>query len=1252
MLNSFNVFSQHETEEINLSPDGKIEDVYDRFGVKYKLKDVLIEAPRELRASNPVLLTCSQTSYFNLYFASGSGMENTTDPIQNARRAVVCKVFEDISNFINSPLSTNGNKVNIWVNNYANENAPTGTLGLASSFFSAPTNNTNTTSGVLDGEIWKTIHLGVDSYTSFTGTTNAFFHGKVAFNFNDASIQWHTDLSTNAPSNKYDLYTAVLHEVTHALGLHSFIDENGGSLTDANYYTRFDTFLRTNSSVPLLSIGTCSMYDLSFNTSVSPTVLRPGCILPGNLGTGNSNTTICNDAIKYVGTSTIPVYTPICYETGSSLSHFEDLLFPNCTTHYNNDAYFVMSNTILQGLTKRYLKPEERNSLCDIGYNVKATFGTVTTSGGFFNYGGVACSGVTVAGLTDGVNNTNGSYVFTGSIATVGATSSNVILTGLLTNDTNASSFECLESITAPTTTTFTGGTSGTNTTSITFTTTTPGLHLLRYVPINPIGQRGNITYVYVYIIAAPNTGGCSPTPSTCDLIMNGGFEQFSSLMTSMIQNVCGWNSVYSNNSTPSSANTPTYQNVSSPFYFGVPCNGFRSESSNNNIGDGYAHITHSTGAGSKQNLYTTLKTPLLPNTNYQLSFDVSLSESFSHFASNLQAYLSTNLLGLMPSSEVAIPNLSLLKIAPIITRNTNGWDTITFNFTTTTGGEKYLYLGLLRNAVLTTNTLMPNISGCNYVFNPGLVFDRTGYYIDNVSLIPTNGALFNLPASICAVQNLSDLSLYVTGTTPNGVFSGVGVSVVNGNYVFSASTAGLGIKTIGYTYTNSSGCSVTLYDTIDVTNTSNGIIMDAVNDNFTGMPIDTVTGGVTASVYSNEIYNGTLSSSSSLTNVAFTLVAPIAITGASINNMGLITIPAGTPVGTYTLTYKLNVLGNCSDSDTASVLIIVTSSNMTPTLVPGIRANSNVDLIGFQSSGKSIISGSFSTYNNISKPYLARLNTDLTLDNSFTFSGNQPAMDIAIQTDNKIIAATWKIGFGGSSWGISRLEPDGNVDYSFNSGGVGIGMREGYSNIMGYACAVLSDGTILLGGDFYYYNGVHKLGIVKLRSNGTIENPSLFKTDELNQYYRSIVTKILVQPDGRILLLGFFSPPIAGAVQKNIIRLMPNGSIDHTFLAGDTQGTPTFNQYLSVSLHCPIADVVLQSDKIIIVGAFTKYKGTNVKSIVRLTSTGAIDPTFNMLTGVERAINDVLIEPTTNNILIGGEFTTFGTTPVKILFD
>ncbi|MGC4040222.1 MAG: hypothetical protein QM710_05390 [Flavobacterium sp.] len=256
------VFSQKD-----LTSPVIIDRVFDQNGTEYKLSDITVKKSANSAAARTVSVNCSSTSIFNLYFETGSGMEDTSNATHNARRAVVCKVFEDISNFLNTPLTANGNKVNIVVRDFTNENVPAGTLALASSFFIAPANPANTTSGVLDGEIWKTIHLGVDSYTNLPNYGNAMYHGRVSINFNDPAIQWHTDLTTDAPGSKYDLYTTVLHEVTHALGMHSFIDQNGGSLTSSKYYSRYDTFLKTNGNVPLLLVGNCSMYELSFNSA-------------------------------------------------------------------------------------------------------------------------------------------------------------------------------------------------------------------------------------------------------------------------------------------------------------------------------------------------------------------------------------------------------------------------------------------------------------------------------------------------------------------------------------------------------------------------------------------------------------------------------------------------------------------------------------------------------------------------------------------------------------------------------------------------------------------------------------------------------------------------------------------------------------------------------------------------------------------------------------------------------------------------
>ena len=1257
MLTSF-LKSYSQEYEINLSPEGKLETIYDNQGNQFKLKDILINAPKNSGVLNTTSLNCSTTSYFNLYFEPGCGMEDTTNPTHNARRAVMCKVFEDISNFITSPLSTSGNKVNIWVRNIANMSAPSGTLGLASSYY-LPSPNVG---GILDGEIWKTIHLGVDSYTNVLNGTNLFYHGRVSFNFNDPSINWNTNLSINSPSNLYDLYTVILHEVVHSLGFGSFINQNGNSIDPSPYYSRYDTFLRTNTNIPLLTIGSCSMYDVSFNSAVSPTVLRPGCSLPNNINNGVLNTTICNNAIKYVGSSTVPVYTPTCFEQGSSLSHFEDMLYPTCTSPYANDSYFVLSNVNLLGTTKRYLKPEERNVLCDIGYKVKTTFGVSTTFGGFFNYGGTSCAGISVAGLNDGINS-NGSYAFIGNIATIGATSSNIFITNLLANDTNATSFECLQDITAPTTTSIVN-ISGTNTTVSTLTTTTAGLHILRYVPMNGT-QRGNITYLYVYVSAPFSPGKCSPTPNACDLILNGNFEQYVNLPTeaSQIYKACGWTTPFP---TSHVQFTSSYfnSNVVPPnpplsIQVDIPCNFYGFQNTKNNFGIGYANIA-SQKYGGKQHLLTKLKSPLLPNTKYQLSFDVSLSEGCSNFSTNLQVYLSntTNIsFNTANNFEInSVPNPDMLFTSATVIRNVNGWDTVTFSLNTTTGGEEYLYLGFLKNVQLYSN--IPTInSTCNLSnTTTNTIMERLNYYIDNVSLIPTNGAVFNLPASICNTQNLNDLSIYLSGTNPNGVFSGTGVTLSNGVYSFNASVAGVGTTTIGYTFTNSSGCTTTLYGTINISSTSsNTIIVDAINDNFSGMPIIGTSGGVTTSVYANDLYNGTASSSASLPNVSFTLVTPLSISGATINSSGLISIPAGTSAGTYTLTYSLSSIGNCNFSDTATVTILVTNSNTTPNIVAGIRANNAVNLIELQSTNKSIISGYFTTYNNISSPRIARLNADLTLDQTFVTAGPNPTSyppnDMVIQSDDKIIVTGGFSGFSGGSngFGIARLLVNGAIDTSYNIGGSGTSANIGYTNNTPYALAIQSNGQILLGGDFYYYNGVQRLGIVRINTNGSID--TLFNPTVLNTYYRSVVTGITIQPNGQIILLGFFSPPTAGATQKNIIRLNSDGTIDGTFTAGDTAGSLVYNVDLSVSLYSPIAKAVVQPNgNIIIAGAFNKYNGNNVKCLVRLTSTGAIDANFNTATGVERAINKLILEPTTNNLIIGGEFTLFGTTAVKKL--
>ncbi|HMI08626.1 MAG TPA: hypothetical protein VK528_13840, partial [Flavobacterium sp.] len=679
--------SQSKGSEATVSPSGLLENVFDQYGNKYKLSDIAISKETVTpKGTSRSAILCS-SGMFDLYFETGSGMEDPSNPTHNARRAVVCQVFQDLSNFINSPLQNVGNttRVKIWVRDLGqivSNPSTSGVLGLATAFYNMPVNS----GGIIDNEIWKTIHSGADSYTNVTdpiistnpnpGGSGTYYHGMMAFNFVNPVVSWHTNLSAVAPAGLFDLYSVVLHEVTHALGFASLINYDGTSKFGGafNYYTRYDKFLKDNAASQFLiaNPGACStMYGYSFNSSLSNSILHPGCGLNPPVSGGSLDHTVCSSAIKYVSPgATVPVYTPQCFEPGSSLSHFEDECFPPNI----NNAYFTMSNANGAGVTKRFLRAEERTALCDIGYNVNTTFGG-TAIQSFINYGGVACGGIPVAGINDGIT-TVGAYAF------IGNASATIAITGILNNDftTNSSDlrFECLQDLydTAaiiPTTT-------GSATTPVTFKSAVPGVHLLRYVPYNnSTQQRGNITYVFVYVMPAA-TSVCVPTPTACSLVMNGDFEQASAMPTTLseITLACGWSNAQSN--------TPDYFNAgSSSSLVDVPCNVFGSQSDNVAGHNGYAgfHVDRdSSGSGNHyyETIMTKLKSPMLPNSTYQLSFDVSLADGMSSSAVKMQAYLSDTLLPIgATGGDLAIPNPNMLFTNTSYSTTANGWDHIVF---------------------------------------------------------------------------------------------------------------------------------------------------------------------------------------------------------------------------------------------------------------------------------------------------------------------------------------------------------------------------------------------------------------------------------------------------------------------------------------------------------------------------------------------------------------------------------------------
>jgi uncharacterized delta-60 repeat protein len=290
------------------------------------------------------------------------------------------------------------------------------------------------------------------------------------------------------------------------------------------------------------------------------------------------------------------------------------------------------------------------------------------------------------------------------------------------------------------------------------------------------------------------------------------------------------------------------------------------------------------------------------------------------------------------------------------------------------------------------------------------------------------------------------------------------------------------------------------------------------------------------------------------------------------------------------------------------------------------------VKYIAFQSD-KIIVAGGFVYNNGNTKRGIARLNSDGTIDHSFNISGNgldllsaNEIKTLAIQNDGKIIIGGCFTSFNGNVFNnIARLNSDGSIDSSFNSG-TGFNVISCADSIN--SIIILNDGKVLVGGSFNSYNGNSCRGIIKLNSDGSIDNSFLYGSG-FNGYVHSIA----IQSDGKILVGGNFTT-YNGNSCIGIARLNTNGTFDNTF---NTIGS-------GVNIGGIVNKVAIQGNgKIIIGGRFTSYNGNICNHIARLNNDGSYDNDFNTNgSGLSQLVGDPLRSLLIQNdgkIMIGGDF-------------
>ena len=295
--------------------------------------------------------------------------------------------------------------------------------------------------------------------------------------------------------------------------------------------------------------------------------------------------------------------------------------------------------------------------------------------------------------------------------------------------------------------------------------------------------------------------------------------------------------------------------------------------------------------------------------------------------------------------------------------------------------------------------------------------------------------------------------------------------------------------------------------------------------------------------------------------------------------------------------------------------------------LTAGVGFDNSVLKVIALADNKTMAFGNFTKFNGTLCSRITRLFEDGTIDSSFNSSGtgaNNSIKTAVVQTDGKVVFAGVFTNYNGVARNrIARILPNGEFDTAFSIG-------TGFNNQV-YALALQPDGKILVTGNFTNYNGVLMNRIVRLLPDGTLDSSFMIGSGA-----DAIVDCILLQSDGKIVLGGQFSF-FNGISYNRMVRLNTDGSIDTGFS-------------IEAGFDKNVYALALQSDnKLIVGGSFTSYKGVSTKRLLRLNSNGTLDTTFATGLGFSNGeIRTILVQPD-DRLLIGGTFSgNFNGTAVK----
>ena len=349
----------------------------------------------------------------------------------------------------------------------------------------------------------------------------------------------------------------------------------------------------------------------------------------------------------------------------------------------------------------------------------------------------------------------------------------------------------------------------------------------------------------------------------------------------------------------------------------------------------------------------------------------------------------------------------------------------------------------------------------------------------------------------------------------------------------------------------------------------------------------------------------------------------------------------------------------------------------------PDSGASGAINSLASSPGGQFVIGGSFTSFNGVSRHYIARVNADGSLDAAFNPAANGTVWAAAVLADGKVlIGGDFNSVNSQTRHYLARLNTDGSLDTTFNPGTtlngpvyaialppsviasitrnavgnsneddqiINLGNYTSGTLTVNYDMAFAPDdmrifygdtnvtaGTGVLIYDTGYVSGSNTLAIPFGPTNGFATNLITIvmnqggQTSSTQWKYTASVAP-LVSPSG-IFVGGDFD--VSGHSYADIARFTANGSLDTTF--NPTAGADN-----------PIYTLGWQLDgKVVVGGSFTHFNGSAMNRIARLNGNGSLDTTnFFAGTGANDVVWNLTLQPLDGTMYVGGQFSSFNGT-------